>query len=86
MVFQLFTKSTIELNGLATSDDIIILIQDGVYAGTQLAHLYTNVYVLDNDLRASGMSMSDYPASISIINEDEWVALCAKHAPVVSLS
>ncbi len=77
----------------ATGDDSILLLQEGVYAAATghaaLALLSSSqkntcvVYALDADLRARGLA-SRVASEITIVNDEEFVALTERHERTVS--
>lgn len=70
---------------LCAAGDAIVLIEEGVYtiADSALKEIEQPVYALQADLQARGLS-DKVPATVQIINDDEFVALTIKHDKVVS--
>lgn len=69
---------------IATADDSFLLMQDGVYAlqKTDFTEQYCNIYALESDLKARGLT--DTHSNVSIITYAEFVALTEKHNKVLS--
>ena len=60
----------------------LILIQSGVYAyKTLLDKTEAKIYALEKDWKAAGLEES----RVQTINYEQWVDLCAKHHPVITL-
>ena len=64
----------------AASDDVIILLGEGV---TALLDGAEHCYATIADVEALGLA-NRAPASVQLITDAELVALCTKHAPVVT--
>lgn len=67
--------------------DAVLLLQDGVYAAAQtelglMAIPELKLYVLENDLLARGITPVN--PHISVINDEQWLALCVKYNKVIS--
>ena len=64
---------------LCAQDDVIVLIENGVYA--DLADMSQSVYVIQADRKARGLDIKCQQRDISY---DQFVALCTEHSKVVS--
>jgi len=73
------------------SDDILLLIEDGVYNATSPLHADLQariesglkVYVRALDVVARGLETSILPGMI-LVADSEWLELCIQHQPLVS--
>jgi tRNA 2-thiouridine synthesizing protein B len=65
----------------ASSDDIILFYEDGVYLLTQtntLPSLSISLFALKEDVHARGLSQSILP-DVTLIDYDDWVSLSETH-------
>ncbi|WP_237065129.1 sulfurtransferase complex subunit TusB [Microbulbifer guangxiensis] len=64
--------------------DALLLIEDGVYAAgapTGIAPIPAGTYCLQADAVARGITPAK---SITLIDDERWIALCVEHTPIVS--
>jgi len=92
-----FNKSKTDTNLMQSccdalaSDDVLLLIEDGVYNATfpLQASLQSRidsglkVYVRALDVNARGIKTQVLPGML-LVEDREWVELCVKHQPLVS--
>ena len=71
---------------MCQAGDALLLLQDGVYAATQELALLTipglKLYALENDILARGITLTN--PQISVINDQQWLALCIEYHKVIS--
>ena len=74
------------LDDCCQAGDALLLLQDAVYAATQELTLMSlpglKLYALENDILARGISIAN--PQISVINDQQWLALCLEHHKVIS--
>ena len=68
---------------VAGADDALLLIEDGVYAGTKARSPQRPLYALAADVGARGLT-ERLGLSVQVISDAEFVQLAADHQPIVS--
>jgi sulfur relay protein TusB/DsrH len=84
MIIQLLSSHTDAVLPYYHAKPAIILLQNGVYAARKLLHEFPElqVYALENDWHASGLSHNN---KVALITANQWVELCAMHLPVITI-
>jgi sulfur relay protein TusB/DsrH len=84
MIIQLLSNTPEKVHSYCNDKVGLILLQDGIYCAQSLAKKYPNntIYALDDDWLASGLPLVE---GINLISADEWVNLCARFHPVVTI-
>ena len=77
------TKALTGCLAIAGANDALLLIEDGVYAGTEARSPQRPLYALAADVIARGLSERLAP-SVTVINDAGFVALAVDHQPIVS--
>lgn len=84
MIIQLLHNNTSLVSLYRSESPSIILMQNGVYAASNLLNTFPEhtVYALLADWQASGLPEL---SKVKLISPQEWVELCACNKPVITL-
>jgi sulfur relay protein TusB/DsrH len=84
MILQLLSNTPCSVFAYCELGSAVILMQSGVYSAATLVSKYPNntFYALENDWLASGLIVHE---NVSLISAFQWVDLCAKHHPVITI-
>lgn len=84
MLIQILTNDLRPLQNYENYEGPVILLQDAVYAAKEIRENYPNfkLYMLESEFLASGVKSSD---CYNIIQPEQWVELCAKFHPVLTI-
>lgn len=84
MILQLLSNTPHSIFAYCELGTAVILMQNGVYSASALVSKYPNntFYALENDWLASGLIVQK---NVSLISAAQWVDLCARHHPVITI-
>jgi len=74
-----------ECMGLLTAEDVLVLIEDGVYAACGKVGLRAPCYALKDDLEARGL-LARIDSAVAVLSYDGFVELVEYHQPIVTWS
>lgn len=84
MLIQLFSANACKIDDYFNAHTVVVLIQDGVYAGRNILKKYPTckVYAVERDWQAAGLETNK---ACDLLSDQDWVVLCSKHSPIISL-
>lgn len=84
MILQVLSENTQLLENYVGYAGPIVLLQNAVYVAPSIVKIFpqASVYALRNDYMASGL---DSLSQVKLIEADEWVDICSKYHPVVTV-